>query len=227
MRTRKTESNFGMRLPEGQSAIRGIAVLAAALVALHDPTARGALTVQNPSFESPDINPDFYSYVVPVGWNIIDPSLNRRIIKGDHVETINGLTPYGMTGSQFAIIGAGNTSGDGSGRGTDLFQSIGVTDAFSDVTLSVDAAHRRDWPSMGGIPAGNITMGLWRDTNGDFRPDLALSTLTVPAASLTDTFTKKSVTALGIPGGYAALCAVYRQDSARPSKVFGKRCWTT
>ncbi|MDZ4818764.1 MAG: hypothetical protein SGJ20_07310 [Planctomycetota bacterium] len=185
-----------------------------ALVALHDPMARGAITVQNPSFETPNISPDFYSYVVPVGWNIIDPSMNRRIIKGDHLETMNGLTPDGMTGSQFAVIGAGNTSGDVSGRGTDLFQNIGSVAALGDVTLSVDVARRKDWPDMGGIPGGNITVGLWRDTNADFKPDLALSTLMVPAASLTSAFVTTSVTALGVPAGTQLYARFTAEDSA-------------
>src|SRR6185295_12484766 len=108
------------------------AILAIALIAMFGSPAQAALTVTNPSFESPDI-PDFFSIETPTGWTAIDPSSSRRIIDGTHIQTAGSLTPANMTGTQFVIIGAGFTLGDVSGTGTNMFQNIGTTDGLSNV----------------------------------------------------------------------------------------------
>ena len=177
-----------------------VAILAIVLFATFGSYAQGALNLTNPSFETPDI-PDFFAIDTPTGWTAIDPSNSRRIIDGAHVETAVTLTPANMTGTQFVIIGGGFTLGDGSGTGTDLFQNIGTTNGLSNVTLLVDTAHRGDYPNAGGIPPGDITIGIWRDTDANSIPDLALATLPVLALAETNAFLPKSVTAFLVPGG--------------------------
>jgi hypothetical protein len=185
------------------------ATAAIALVAAFGSYAQGALNVTNPSFESPVV-PDTFQppstnwYLLdtpPTGWTAIDPSSSMRLIDGTNVEAAGnppgtGLTPTGMTGSQFVILGAGFTRGDGSGTGTDLFQKIGTTGGLSNVTLLVDTAERHD---LALLPV-DITIGIWRDTNANSIPDLPLATLLVPAATETVAFLPKSISAL-VPGG--------------------------
>ncbi|MDZ4818765.1 MAG: PEP-CTERM sorting domain-containing protein [Planctomycetota bacterium] len=171
-------------------------ILTTTLIAGVGSYAHGALSVTNPSFESPDI-PDFYAIDTPTGWTAIDPSDSRRIIDGFHVETIGGLSPANITGTQFIILGAGRTGGNGSGQGADLFQNIGTTDGLSNVTLLVDTALRADFA----LPPVDLTIGLWRDTDANSIPDLAVATLLVPAATETAVFLPKAITAFAVPGG--------------------------
>jgi hypothetical protein len=186
---------------------------AIALFATFGSHAQGALNVTNPSFESPVVPivfaqtgpPNTAWYLLdtpPTGWTTIDPSSSIRIIDGTNVEANGnppgtGLTPTGMTDSQFVILGAGFIRGDGSGTGTDLFQKIGTTSGLSNVTLLVDTAERHDLA----LAPTDLTIGIWRDTNADSIPDLALATLLVPAATETVAFLPKSVSALAVPSG--------------------------
>jgi hypothetical protein len=186
------------------------AIPAIALLATLGSYAQGALNVTNGSFESPVVpvvfQPPSTNWFLldtpPTGWTAIDPSSSMRLIDGTNVEANGnppgtGLTPTGMTGSQFVILGAGFTRGDGSGTGTDLFQKIGTTNGLSNVTLLVDTAERHD---LALLPV-DITIGIWRDTNANSIPDLSLATLSVPAATETIAFLSKSISALGVPSG--------------------------
>jgi hypothetical protein len=170
-------------------------IVAVAAIAAFGSDAQAALSVTNPSFESPVI-PDFAGVYTPSGWTPNDPSNNRRIVNTLDPNS-SGITPVGTTGAQLVIIGSGFTLGDGLGKGADLYQNIGTTNSLGNVTLLVDTAERPDLA----IPPTDITIGIWRDTNADSIPDSPLATLSVLAATETIAFLPKSVTALAVPSG--------------------------
>lgn len=185
-----------------------------------------ALSLTNPSFESPDISPDSFNLQIPTNWTMIDPdpeTSSRMFNQGDGAPGTGFIGP-GATGDQVAVIAGGKfVSSPGFGAGTDLFQNIGTT-PFGDanVTLKVDAAIRKDGTS-GSVPAIGFTMGLWRDTNADSVPDLALATFSVSDVTLfgqagVGTFQQFSVTAFTVPNGtelYARFTANDASDQLR------------
>jgi hypothetical protein len=176
------------------------------MVALRPTTSSAALSVTNPSFEAPITSG---TVTTPTGWSVIDPADNRRIWGAPYVDA-------SVTGAQAGGIGGGFSLGDNSGQGTDLFQNIGTTTStWTHLQFNVDIARRADVF----VPASSFTMGVWRDTNADLIPDLALGTLYVDGTTINgvggQVFTTKTMTVYDIPAG-TELYLRFRADNAPP-----------
>lgn len=192
------------------SRFRAAAAVAIAAWLIQTNAVLAALSLTNPSFESPITSG---TVTTPTGWSVIDPADNRRIWGAPYVDP-------SVTGAQAGGIGGGGTLGDNSGQGTDLFQNIGTTTGtWTHLQFSVNVARRADVY----VPASSFTMGIWRDTNADLIPDLALSTVYFDGTTINgvggQVFTNAghlvTVTAFDIPAT-TELYLRFRADNASP-----------